>query len=62
MDVAALSIAMANQQTRTDAGLAMMNRTKQVMEQQGLQLVEMLEQSGAKPPHPSLGSNLDIKA
>lgn len=62
MDIAALSIAMANQQTQMNASFALMNHTKEVMKQQGDQLVEMLEQSSVKPPHPSLGRKVDIKA
>lgn len=61
MDIAALSMAMTNQQTRSSAGMATMNNVKDVMEQQGAQLVEMLEQSAQTAPHPSLGKAVDLK-
>lgn len=58
-----MSVAMSNQQVRSDAGLAVMNNAKQVAEQQGQQLIEMLNQSqGASAPHPSLGNAIDMKA
>ena len=65
MDIAALSVVMANEQVRTNASLKVMGNAKDMMEQQGAQLVEMLEQSTAstpKAPHPSLGTNIDMKA
>jgi len=65
MDIAGLSVVMANQQLRTDASLKVMGNTKDVMEQQGAQLIEMLQQSTPstpKAPHPSLGKNIDMKA
>lgn len=64
MDVGAMSVVLSNQQVRADASLAIMNKVKGVMEQQGQQLVEMLQQPQASSaaPHPSLGSSVDIKA
>lgn len=62
MDIASLSMAMANQQVRSDASLAIMNNVKRVAEQQGGQLVEMLQQSAPTPSHPSLGNRIDVKA
>lgn len=61
MDIAALSIAMAQQQVKVDANLAVMGNVKQLIEQQGQQLVEMLERSTqATVPHPSLGNKIDV--
>lgn len=57
-----MSVVMSNQQVRSDAGLAVMNNVKQVAEQQGEQLMEMLNQSqSASVPHPSLGNTIDMK-
>lgn len=60
MDIAAMSVVMANHQVRADASLAVMNNAKDVLEQQGQQLIEMLQQSGSPVPHPSLGNIIDI--
>ncbi|WP_096272630.1 YjfB family protein [Paucisalibacillus globulus] len=61
MDIAALSVVMANSQVRSDASLAMMANIKNLMNQQGNQLTEMLSQSVADAPHPTLGKSVDIK-
>ncbi|MEC5424499.1 putative motility protein [Virgibacillus sp. C22-A2] len=61
MDIAALSIGMANQRVRSEAGLAIMGNVMNVMEQQGLQLMEMLQQPISPAPHPSLGKQVDLK-
>lgn len=53
-----MSIVLNNSQLRMDASLAVMNHTKQLAQQQGEQLVEMLEQSTA--PHPTHGKVIDI--
>ncbi|WP_099159432.1 YjfB family protein [Virgibacillus ndiopensis] len=62
MDVAAVSVAMANTQVRADASLAIMGKVKGLMEQQGQQMMEMLQQSGPQAPHPSLGNVIDLQA
>lgn len=62
MDIAAMSVVMANHQVRADAGLAVMNKVKGLMDQQGQQLTEMLQQTGPAASHPTLGSNVDLKA
>lgn len=61
MDIAALSVAMANQHVRASTGLAIMNKTMGVMEQQNLQLLDML-QTSVQAPHPTLGKAVDIQA
>jgi hypothetical protein len=55
MDIAALSVVMANSQVRSDASLAMMANIKNLMNQQGNQLTDMLSKSVADAPHPTLG-------
>lgn len=62
MDIAALSVVMANQQLRSQASLAVMNNAKEVMEQEGAQLIEMLNQSNPPAAHPSKGMQIDVKA
>jgi len=61
MDIAAMSVVMSHNQTKTDASLAIMNQTKNLVEQQGQQLVDMLKQSTTSTDHPSLGSTIDLK-
>ena len=61
MDIAALSVVMANSQVRSDASLAVMTNIKNLMNQQGNQLTEMLSQPVVEVPHPTLGKSVDIK-
>jgi len=60
MDIAKMSIVLNNHQLRQNASLAMMNHTKQLLQQQGDQLVEMLEQSTTSAPHPTHGNVIDV--
>ncbi|WP_430790257.1 YjfB family protein [Virgibacillus flavescens] len=62
MDIAALSVAMANHSVRSSAGLAVMSKSMGVAEQQNQQLLDMLKSSGVEAPHPSLGKVVDIQA
>ncbi|WP_339213205.1 YjfB family protein [Ornithinibacillus sp. FSL M8-0202] len=61
MDIAAMSVVMANSQVRSDASLAMIANVKDLMQQQGAQLTEMLSQSLQQAPHPTLGKSVDIR-
>lgn len=61
MDIAAMSVVMAGNNLRSDASIAVMDNAKDVMEQQGEQLLDMLQQSGTKAPHPTLGNTVDIQ-
>lgn len=61
MDIAALSIGMANQQVRKEAGVAIMDKSMIMMEQQSLQLMDMLQQPAPQASHPSLGGQVDMK-
>lgn len=58
MDIAAISMAMSTTQLKQQSSLAMMDKVKGEAEQQGNQVVEMLEQSA---PHPNLGNRIDVK-
>ncbi|OZU88413.1 putative motility protein [Virgibacillus indicus] len=62
MDIAALSVVMANHQVRSNAGLAVMKNAKDMMEQQGAQTIEMLKQPQQPVPHPTIGNQIDVKA
>src|SRR5690625_7915538 len=57
MDIAALSVVMSQQQVKTDAGIAIMKQAKDVMQNEGEQLIEMIEESAV--PHPNLGHQVD---
>lgn len=63
MDIAALSVVMANQQLKADASIAVMNHAKNFAEQQGQQLVDMLKNAPTTTTlsHPSLGTQFDFK-
>ncbi|MGY0691264.1 YjfB family protein [Virgibacillus sp. FSP13] len=61
MDVAAMSVVMANSQLRSDASLAIMDKSMGVMEQQGQQMMEMLQKSAVPVTHPTLGNAIDVK-
>ncbi|MFD2044457.1 YjfB family protein [Ornithinibacillus salinisoli] len=61
MDIAAMSVAMNQAQVRSDASLAVMDNVMNVMEQQGTQLTEMLQQTVSGAPHPSLGNQVDLQ-
>ncbi|WP_047983751.1 YjfB family protein [Ornithinibacillus californiensis] len=61
MDIAAMSVVMANSKVRSGASLAMVANIKDLMQQQGNQLTEMLSQNISNAPHPTLGKSVDIK-
>ncbi|PQP81873.1 putative motility protein [Paenibacillus sp. PCH8] len=58
MDIAALSMAMSQASVKQSASLQVMSVTKDMAQQQGQQLAEMLKSAFA--PHPNLGGSLDI--
>lgn len=58
MDIAALSMAMSQVSVAQSASLQVMSMSKDMAEQQGQQLTEMLKSVPA--PHPNLGGSLDI--
>lgn len=59
MDIAALSTILSQSQLKTDASFAIMNKTKELMQNQGEQLAELIEKSTV--PHPHLGHRVDLK-
>ncbi|KAA8751547.1 MULTISPECIES: YjfB family protein [Paenibacillus] len=58
MDIAALSMAMSQASVVQSASLQVMSITKDMAQQQGQQMTEMLKSVPA--PHPNLGGNLDL--
>lgn len=58
MDIASLSIAMSQASVAQSASLQVLSMSKDMAEQQGQQLAEMLKSVPA--PHPNLGGRLDI--
>lgn len=61
MDIATMSTVMSNNYLRSEASMAVMDNAKDVMEQQGDQLLDMLQQTGSETPHLTLGNTVDIK-
>lgn len=60
MDIAAMSIVKAQNQVQLAASLKMMANVKDLVNQQGEHLIEML-QTSSPAPHPTLGSKIDIQ-
>lgn len=59
MDIAGMSVVLANHSVRRDASMAMMSKTMDVMEDQNAQLIEMLNRS-TDTPHPTSGRSIDL--
>ncbi|PZT56810.1 YjfB family protein [Paenibacillus silvae] len=58
MDIAALSMGMSQASVAQTASLQVMSMAKDMAQQQGEQMAEMLKTVPA--PHPNLGGSLDI--
>ena len=58
MDIAALSMAMSQASVVQSASLQVMSITKDMAQQQGQQMAEMLKSMPA--PHPNLGRSFDL--
>ena len=56
MDIAAISMAMSQQNLMTDINVALLSKGLDNVEELGDDMVKMMEQS----VHPNLGSNIDI--
>ncbi|BAC14682.1 YjfB family protein [Oceanobacillus iheyensis] len=57
MDIAGLSIAMSQANVKQQISFGLMNKVMDQSEQQGSDLLKMLDQ----PMHPNLGQSIDIK-
>ncbi|UOQ94932.1 YjfB family protein [Halobacillus shinanisalinarum] len=52
---------MSQAHVRQQASLAVMDKTMQTSEAKGNQMVQMLQQSVQPVPHPTHGSQIDLK-
>ena len=59
MDIAQLSTAMAMQNTSVQVGIAVMNMGKDVVEQNGAGMIQMMKQMELSI-NPHIGSNIDV--
>ncbi|MCR5031493.1 MAG: YjfB family protein [Lachnospiraceae bacterium] len=61
MDIAALSMSMAQANLQTSVGFAMMDKTLEVQDQMGASLTQMVDAAAMeRSVNPSVGSTLDI--
>ncbi|MBQ6696009.1 MAG: YjfB family protein [Lachnospiraceae bacterium] len=61
MDIAALSMSLANIETQTQVGVAMLDKTMDVGESLSAGLVEMIDAAAMeRSVHPELGANVDV--
>ena len=61
MDIAALSMSLANIDTQTQVGVAMLDKTMDVGENLSAGLVEMIDAAAMeRSVHPELGANVDV--
>ncbi|MCQ2538091.1 MAG: YjfB family protein [Lachnospiraceae bacterium] len=57
MDIPALSMAMAQSKIETNVGIAVMKKNLDMAEEQGAELIKMMERSVT----PSVGGNIDVR-
>ena len=61
MDIAALSMAMAQQKTMDEVGTAMLRNALDMQEDVGAEVVEMIDSASMERSiNPSVGSSIDI--
>lgn len=61
MDIAALSMAMAQQKTMDDVGTAMLRNALDIQEDVGAEVVEMIDSAAMERSiNPSVGASIDI--
>ncbi|WP_411346057.1 YjfB family protein [Paenibacillus sp. WLX1005] len=58
MDIASLSTALSQSSVSQAVGLKVLSLSKDMAEQQGQQMADMIKQA----PHPTLGGSLDLRA
>ncbi len=61
MDIPALSMAMAQNRTLTDVGVAMLSKNLDMMQEVGSNLVESMEAIPETSVNPDIGANIDIR-
>lgn len=61
MDIAAMSMALAQHNVQTDVGIAMLDKSMSVSESFGTHLTDMIDTASMELSiNPSLGANIDI--
>ena len=61
MDIAALSMAMAQNDIGTKVGIAVLDKNMETAESQGAQIVQMIDSAAIqRSVQPHLGGNIDI--
>jgi len=61
MDIAALSMAMAQNDIGTKVGIAILDKNMETAESQGAQIVQMIDSAAIqRSVQPHLGGNIDI--
>lgn len=61
MDIAALSMAMAQNNIGTKVGIAILDKNMETAESQGAQIVQMIDSAAIqRSVQPHLGGNIDI--
>lgn len=60
MDIAGLSMALAQTQTLNNVGTAMLAKSLDSMESSGAQMVDMMKSSMELSVNPAVGGNIDL--
>lgn len=60
MDIPALSMALAQTQTISDVGIAMLSKSLDSMETDGGAMIDMMKSSMELSVNPAIGSNIDL--
>ena len=61
MDIPALSMALAQNKTLTDVGVAMLSKNLDVMEDAGSSMVDSIDAVSELSVNPDIGGNIDIR-
>ena len=61
MDIASLSLNMSQAALKNNASIALAKKVMNVSQQQGSDLLQMLNQPVIATPHPTLGHHIDLK-
>lgn len=61
MDIPALSMALAQNRTLNDIGVAMLSKSLDTMKEEGAALISTIDSAAELSVNPNVGSNLDIR-
>jgi hypothetical protein len=61
MDIPALSMALAQNRTLNDVGVAMLSKSLDTMKEEGAALISTIDSAAELSVNPNVGSNLDIR-